>query len=165
MRTIISILFLLLGGAAVLGQAASISPTDLKPLEGVEWKGELTYLDYGSNKKTSIRSHLRIIAAGGNGRAWQFEYLYPDEPKANAKSEVELSSDGRIFNGQTITERSKLPDGALRIVAIKDGMDNDKKATFRYIYLISSSKFSITKEVRPEGKETFFERNTYSWSR
>lgn len=144
--------------------AQSVMPTDLKPLEGGEWVGELTYLDYSSNKKTSIESNLKV-AATADSRAWQFEYLYPKEPKANGKFDVRLSADGRTFNDQMVIEKTKLADGTLQLVTTKEGTDNNKKALFKYTYLLGPTKFSIKKEVKVEGGDAFFERNTYSWTR
>lgn len=149
--------------ASASGQA--VSGSELKVLEGGEWVGNLTYLDYGSNKKTLIKSNLKVMPTGADGRAWVFEYVYPDEPKANGKSEARLSVDGRTFNDQAVIEKTRLADGALKIVATKEGTDNNKKALFRYTYLISLSKFSIVKEVTTEGSDAFFERNAYAWTR
>lgn len=44
-------------------------------------------------------------------------------------------------------------------------MDNDKRALFRYTYLLGAKSLSIKKEVRYEGASEFFERNEYSWKR
>lgn len=150
--------------ASVLGQSASVVPGDLYALDGT-WTGTLTYLDYSSGKKTSIKSDLRVGRMEGEAGAWSFEYIYPDEPKANGTSVVKLSPDGRILNDQAVLKREKLPDGTIKIVTTKTGTDNDKKALFRFTYLIAPSSFSILKEVKVEGADQFFERNTYRWAR
>lgn len=157
---------IVLSTAIVVSSAAaqSVTPAEIKVLEGAEGVGELTYLDYSSNEKTSIKSNLKVSATG-DVRAWQFSYIYPKEPQANETSDVKLSTDGRTFNDQKVIEKSKLPDGTLKIVATENGTDNDRKSLFRFTYLIGKSKFSVKKEVRVDGTETFFERNTYSWSR
>jgi hypothetical protein len=110
-------------------QTAKVSASDLKPLEGKQWIGSLTYLDYSSN------------------------------------NDVKLSADGRIFDGESVVERTKLPGGVLKIVTTKPGKDNNRDATFRHTYLIGKAAFSIKKEVRIDGTSEFFERNTYSWTR
>jgi hypothetical protein len=161
-NALVFIIIFLLSVFGAFGQAASVSADDLKPLAGA-WTGTLTYLGYGSGKKTSIRSDVKVT--GDEPGAWTFEYIYPDEPKANGKSVVKLSSDGRTFNDQEVAEAKKLPDGTIRIVTTKPGTDNNRPALFRYTYIVGKSAFSISKEVRLEGSETFFERNTYSWTR
>lgn len=150
--------------SASIGQNAKVSTSDLKMLEGSEWVGSLTYLDYSSNKKTSIKSNLKITRGSGK-RSWRFEYIYPDEPKANSGSDIALSKDGRKVGDKTVIERIRLDDGSIRIVATQQGTDNDRTALFKFTYLIGPKSFSLRKEVQVEGSGLFFERNTYSWSR
>lgn len=145
--------------------APKIADADLLRLTGAQWTGTLTYLDYRSNKKVSIPSTLTVTRSAENKRAWVFDYKYPDEPKADGKETITVSKDGRIINDETVTERAKLPGGALRIVTEKKGRDNDRDAVFRYTYLLSAKSFSIKKEVRYEGAAEFFERNEFSWKR
>lgn len=146
-------------------QTAKLSAKDLEPLEGKPWTGILTYLDYQSKKPTSIKSNLAISRSTVDQLTWTFDMQYPLEPKANKKDEVKLSSDGGTFDGERVVERTKLPDGVLRIVTTKPGKDDDRSATFRHTYLINKTAFSIRKDVRFDGEKEFFERNTYSWTR
>ncbi|MBA2621375.1 MAG: hypothetical protein H0U87_09260 [Acidobacteria bacterium] len=142
-----------------------IKPGDFKQLTNGQWKGKLTYQDYRSNKKVSILSNLTVTELSEDKLSWIFEYGYPDEPKANKKSIVKISKDGKTFDDETVVERTKLPNETLKIVTMNDGMDNDKPAVFRHIYLINKKSFSIKKEVKYEGTDEFFERNEYSWNR
>ena len=146
-------------------QAPRLHPEDLRRMTGARWTGTLTYTDYRSNRRISIPSNLTVKEADGDAPAWVFEYEYPDEPKANGKQTVRLGEGGTVLDGETVVERTSLDGGALRFVTEKRGTDNDKSALFRYTYTISSSRFSVRKEVRHEGASEFFERNTYSWSR
>jgi len=162
--------FLLLALAALIvfagmTSAQKLTAKDLRSLEGSKWIGTLTYLDYRSNKKTSIKSNLTVTRKPGAAGVWIFAYEYPDEPNANGSSDVALLDDGKTFNEQTVIETNRLKGQSLRIVSIKDGTDNDKKAKFRYTYLLSEESFSIKKEVQLEGSSDWFERNTYSWAR
>lgn len=145
--------------------APKVTDKDLLPLTGAQWTGTLTYLDYRSNKKVSIPSTLTVTRSTEDKRSWVFDYKYPDEPKADGKETVTVSKDGRAINGETVTERTKLSGGTLRIVTEKKGRDNDRDAVFRYTYLVNAKSFSIKKEVRYEGAAEFFERNEYSWKR
>jgi len=159
----------LLIAASFFAQAAALAPRlkagDLKRLTGVQWKGTLTYLDYGKNKKVSIPSQLTVTGPGADEQSWRFEYEYPDEPKANSKDAVVVSKDGTIIDGERVVERTTAADGTLKIVTEKAGTDNDKPSLFRFTYLVGAASFSIRKEVRYEGAADFFERNQYSWTR
>ena len=164
MKTLFTSIFI---GLLFVGYAfaQSVSERELKVLEGATWTGELTYLDYRSNTKTSIKSNVTISPKPDSANMWTFAYVYPDEPKANSSSDVSLSSDGKIFNGQKVVETKKLTDGTTTIVTAKEGDDNGKKALFRYTYTFDAKKFTILKEVQYMGETAWFERNTYSWAR
>jgi hypothetical protein len=166
MKLLLAIIFMTvqLAGYA-FAQSATISPKDLKIIEGPKWSGTLTYLDYNSNKNTSIKSELTVTRLIKDPATWRFDYTYPDEPKANRSSEAALSKNGRMFFGEDVVEQKKLRDGSVKIVTTQAGSDDDKPALFRYTYLIGDRAFSIKKEVRINGTEAFFERNTYSWTR
>lgn len=161
----------LLIAASLFAQAAAgampkLEAGDLKRLTGAQWKGTLTYLDYGKNKKVTIPSHLAVAGPGADELSWTFDYQYPDEPRANSKGVVVVSQDGTIFDGGQVVERATAAaGGVLKIVTEKAGTDNDKPALFRFTYLLGPSSFSIRKEVRHEGAAEFFERNHYSWTR
>ena len=162
--SIIIVLFVLSAASAAFAQSASLTADDLKVLEGDKWIGTLTYLDYRSNKKTSIKSNL-IVRRAENGGLWWFDYEYPDEPKANGSTSTLLMNDGRKFLDQDVIERTVLPDKALRVITTRMGEDNNKKALFRYTYTFGSKAFSVKKEVQLEGTPEWFERNEYSWKR
>ena len=146
-------------------QTAKITAKDLKPLEGNQWVGSLTYLDYQSKKPTLIKSNVRITRNAADKLKWTFAMQYPLEPKANRSEDVVLSSDGLIFDGESVIERMKLPGGILKIVTTISSKDDDRDATFRHTYLISKKSFSIRKDVKFAGETEFFERNTYRWTR
>jgi hypothetical protein len=146
-------------------KSPKVKPGDFKPLSGEQWKGKLTYQDYRSNKKVSILSNLTVAKSKDDELSWVFEYEYPDEPKANEKSIVKISKDGKSIDNETVIERTKLPNETLKIVTTRNGTDNDKPAVFRYTYLINKKSFSIKKEVKYEEAQEFFERNEYKWSR
>ncbi len=145
--------------------APKIKSGDFKRLTNGQWKGKLTYQDYRSNKKVSILSNLTVTESNEDKLSWIFEYEYPDEPKANKKSIVKISKDGKTFDEETVVERINLPNKTLRIVTTNNGTDNDKPAVFRHTYLLSKQSFSIKKEVKYKGTQEFFERNEYSWIR
>lgn len=158
------ILFATLFALAVAAglSAQSLKPSDLKPLEGTKWSGTLTYLDYSSGKPTSIQADLRVAKTAK--RSWAFAFEYPREPKANSVESYILSDDGKTFDGETVTSKSK-KNGVLTFVTSKVGKDNDRAATIRHTFTIGKTKFTIKKEVRIDGEQDYFERNAYTWSR
>jgi hypothetical protein len=162
---LLSIAWLMFASTFAPAQSAAISVKDLKRFEGDKWIGTLTYMDYRSNRKTSIKSNLTVARKNDGKDTWVFAYEYPDEPKANKLSEAVLSDGGKKFFGETVVERSRLTDKSLKIVTTQTGSDNDRKAMFRYTYLVSSKSLSIKKEVQIDGKTEWFERNAYSWRR
>jgi hypothetical protein len=149
----------------IFQNAPEVKTRDFQPLVGAPWTGTLTYLDYRSNKKVSIPSNLTVTQSNVDKLSWVFEYQYPDEPKANGKETLTISDDGRIIDGQTVVERANIGGNALKIVTEKSGMDDNKKALFRFTYLLNATSFSIKKEVRYEGATELVERNQYSWKR
>ena len=148
---------------AAAAQSIAISPSDLRSIEG-KWSGTLTYLDYSSNKPVAIASELTISRVQGMD-AWLFEHIYPKEPKANSRAEIKLSGDGRYFDGEEVIGRTLNASGLLVITTMKKGMDNGRSATFRRTFTVSADSLSIKKEVKIDGTDTYFERNTYTWTR
>jgi len=138
---------------------------DFQKLTGPQWSGTLTYTDYGTGKKVSIRSNLVVTRSTAGGLSWTFAYQYPDEPNASSNSTVTISKDGASIDGERVIERTRLAKGIVRIVTEKTGTDNDKNASIHLTYTLGGSSFSIKKEVRYEGETESFERNLYSWKR
>ncbi len=165
MKNFICVACLLIFSTFATGQNAVLTPEDLKLFEGPKWTGTLTYLDYRSNKRTSIKSNLTVTQKANTQLTWTFAYEYPDEPKANDSSDAVLEDGGRKFFGENVIEKKYLPGETLRMVTTQPGTDNGKKALFRYTYLINAKSLSITKEVQVEGSSDWFERNEYRWVR
>lgn len=146
-------------------QAPRLAAEDLRRLTGAPWAGTLTYTDYGSGRKVSIRSTLTVTQSADDAAAWVFEYGYPDEPKANGKRVARLGEGGAVFDGAKVVERTSLGRGAFRVVTEKRGDDDGQPALFRYTYAFGASGLSVRKEARLDGAADFFERNVYSWTR
>lgn len=163
-RILVAVAAILFVSTFSVGQAV-LESKDLEILEGTKWTGTLTYLDYSSNKTTTIKSNLTVTRKSKEPPVWTFAYEYPDEPKANDSSDAVLEEGGRKFFGEAVIEKKYLPDETLRMVTTQPGTDNGKKALFRYTYLINSKSLSIKKEVQIEGSSVWFERNEYSWAR
>ena len=146
------------------GYTQTISSDDFKPLEG-NWKGQLTYLDYSSNKQESIKANASVEIK--KSAKFELGIYYADEPSQNGKEIYRIKENGTMLNNRKVIERTVQADGTLKIVLEDKGRDgNDKKpATFHHELFISKNMFIITKMVKFDGEENFFQRNRYSFSR
>ena len=142
---------------AMLLQTATLKQNDLDGLAGKHWAGTLTYLDYTSSRLTAIPTELTVKAIG-NG-AYEWHTAYPKEPSHNSTDTLVISADGKLLDGEAVTQRS-LKNGMLKIVTLKTGEDNNKPADFRFTYLIGNRSFSRKKEVMYNGTTDWFTRNT-----
>lgn len=153
--------------ASELHAQATALRTDFDRLVGPGWTGTLTYRDYTTEARTTIKAALRLTklpdATDGSTR-WDFRIAYADEPHANSGDTIALAADGRRFRGANVVERTQLPSGEVQVVTEEDGRDNEKPARLRLVYRISERKASLQKLVRYEGG-AFFERHIYEWVR
>ncbi|HMS33398.1 MAG TPA: hypothetical protein PKC91_04860 [Ignavibacteria bacterium] len=161
---ILLILFIVIPFTGFLYDEPVITPDDLNILTGKKWTGKLTYLDYSSNKLVSIPAEVTVLNAEDSD-AFIFINGYPDEPKANNTDTVRIEENGKKFGNETVTERISETDGILKIITSEEGMDNDKPAVIRHTYIISSTGFTIIKDVRYEGENNFINRNTCLFER
>jgi hypothetical protein len=144
---------------------AQISVKDFAPAFGT-MKGTLTYLDYTSGKPFSMPAVITL--RGGNpGSGMVIRSLaYPEEPKANGTDTILISKDGKMIDDAQLVSRSVTPQKTV-IITERNGVDgNDhRKAKLRYIYNISTTEFSIRKEVQFEGTAQWIQRHEYRFSR
>lgn len=152
---------------APLFAQATATPADLDRLTGPGWVGTLTYRDYTTEARTTIKAAplIRRLGDARDGSAqWEFKMSYADEPHANTGDTLRLAADGRRFRGVAIVERQQLSDGRVRVVTEGEGQDNERPARVRTVYIIGERAASLQKLVRYEGAE-FFERHIYEWVR
>lgn len=146
---------------------ASALRADIDRLVGPGWSGTLTYRDYTTDARTTIKAALllsKLPSASDGSARWDFRIAYADEPHANSGDTISLAADGHRFRRATVVERTQLPSGDVQVVTEEDGLDNEKPARVRLVYRISERKASLQKLVRYEGGE-FFERHIYEWTR
>jgi hypothetical protein len=142
----------------------TISINDFKTLEG-KWKGSLTYLEYRSGTSETIKSNAAIAIKEGD--IFELSLYYTDEPDHNNAELYQIKEKATMVNNMKVVERVMQADGSLKIIFESKGPDgNDyKPATFNHIYIIAKNNFTITKMVRFEGEDKFFQRHQYSFSR
>jgi hypothetical protein len=159
-----------LAAAITLSACASQPPTgtpgvsqaDLMAIAGDGWKGELVYRDYSppyGQVKLAVEAAVDIRADG-----LSITLHYPREPSADGESTIELSADGRMLDGETVTGREQSGD-RLTITTEARCEDDNLPATCRHIYTLSPKAFGWTKLVTldRDGKE--FQRNAYAFTR
>lgn len=157
----ISLLFVL---SLRIGAQTVITQKDFLPIAG-KWTGTLTYLDYTSKDTVRIPANTLIELSGNNGYD---QYLYyTAETDKNEKSTYMISPDGKMLNDMSLVEKSSAADGSLQLIFESNGIDgNDRRpARFRHIILLGEKNYSITKLVRFEGEEAYFQRHRYQFGR
>lgn len=167
MFRLLSLVALRVVTAPALAAQTAAATGDIDRLVGPGWTGTLTYRDYISEARTTIKAALllaRIAPPADAGARWELRVAYADEPQANSGDTISLSTDGRRFRDATVTERSVQADGRVQIVTEEEGRDNDRPARIRMVYLIGERVTSFQKLVRYEGAE-YFERHIYEWAR
>lgn len=138
-------------------------PSDLATLTG-SWKGELTYLDYNSGKPYTMPVNLMVDPAQKPG-LHTLHFEYPNEPRANSKERLKLSSKGKKMNGKSLHSREVLEDGTIRAILQYEGKDDFQKAAIKETYLMGKERLIIRKEVRFENAEEWILRNEYLFRR
>ncbi len=143
----------------------NIQNEDTNKLKG-DWKGNLTYMDYSSNKPYSMPCNVSI-SVKKKGLKLILKFEYPNEPKANGKRKINISKDRSIISNEKIISREKLSDGTIEITTEysgKDGNDN-KSATIRNIYIIGDHTFIMKKKVKFEDSEDWLKRNEFNFTK
>lgn len=139
-----------------------ITASDFAPLISTNWKGNLTYTDYTSGKLTKIPVNLSVMQI--NDTSFELSLNFPDEPQANGADTIHILNDGTYLDNKKIVSVQKSGNAAT-ITGESTGSDNNKPAQFRYTYVISLSKFTITKEVRYDDSNEYFLRNKYQFNK
>lgn len=144
--------------------AQTLSGSDFKPLEG-KWTGKLTYLDYTSDTPVTIKVNAAVEMKSEN--QFTLSFYYTDEPAENEKNNYVINGNGTRLNDMHLIERALQTEGALKIVLERKDRDgNDHKpATIHQVIVIAEKFFTITKLVKFDGEEQFFQRHQYSFSR
>lgn len=144
--------------------AQTVLNADFAGLKG-DWKGQLTYLDYSSNKQETIKAALTVQQLGEGKIELNFDY--PNEPGYKSKEVYTIRQNGTYIGDMKVIERTALSDGGFRIVLEEKGKDGNehKPATFHHIIELKGNTVSLAKQVKFEGGGEYFERNRYTFSR
>lgn len=141
----------------------AVTMDDLRRLEGDNWEGSLSYLNYGSDKRSTIPVKAAIKVLDEN--ALQYAIQYPGEEQYNAKERLKLSSDGTRIDGFTITSREQTADDMLILTTEGMGRDDNRPAEVQVIYTVAANRFNIRKNIRFKSSGAYLNRNEYSFRR
>jgi len=136
---------------------------DFRALDGGEWSGELDYLNYGSEQRSSIPVGLRVDSIGGSSVTYSIRY--PGEEQYNATEQLTISDDGTSIDGRIIVDRQQEAGGGLVLTTEGKGEDDNRPADIQIVYFVSPDEFRVRKNVRFEGDAEFFNRNEYRYRR
>ena len=156
------IVFALLFSLDTYGQN-TITPDDLNVLKG-EWTGNLTYIDYSSNKPFTMPANL-IVKQGKNKNQLLLFISYPNEPNANSKDKIMISKNGSLLNKIEVISRKRMSNDQIQIITEYSGKDNDKNALIKNVYILGKNQFVIRKEVKFENSKDWLVRNEYEYIR
>lgn len=144
------------------GLPPTASSSDFAILVGENWEGDLEYLNYGSDARSTIP--VRMVVEEPSGRSVPYAFLYPGEEDKNASDRIRVSRDGTRINGYEITRRYRNEDGHLVLITQGRGRDDNRAADIRLTYQFDEDTFVNRKDVRFEGGE-FINRNEYRLTR
>ena len=170
---VISIIYSLLSASVSVGtevttdldtdNGLAVTMDELRVLEGDNWEGNLSYLNYGSDKRSTIPVKVAIEVL--DEKALQYAIQYPGEEQHNAKEQLKLSADGTKIDGYAITKRKKIADGTLILTTEGAGQDNNRPAEVQVVYTVAANRFKICKNIRFDSSGEYFNRNEYNFLR
>ena len=140
----------------------TISAQDFLAIEG-DWVGTLTHTDYSSGMPTMIAANASVTLTSDN--RIDYTILYPDEPWEDDESTMTISKDGRLLDGQVVSERITAEDGTLIVTTLSRGEDDNRPADIRQTYGLGKLNFYIRKDVKFDDSNDYLLRNTYAFRR
>jgi len=143
-------------------EGPKVSTQDFFAIEG-EWVGTLTYTDYSSGMPTVIAANASVTLTSDNRIGYTI--IYPGEPWEDSESTMAISRDGRLLDGQVVSERITAEDGTLIVTTRYRGEDDNRPAAIRQTYGLSKMNFYIRKDVQFDDSDTYLLRNIYEFTR
>lgn len=142
--------------------APSVTAADLMSVVGADWKGTLTYRDYSpphGDVTLQVEAQVRAVPEG-----LVISLHYPREPQADGVSELLLTENGRIFDGEPVISAGRTGD-TLQVVTEAACEDDNRPATCRHVYNFAPKQLGWRKVVRFAEAGEDFRRNEYAFTR
>lgn len=148
---------------AAANEAPSVALEELSVVEGKDWTGSLTYLNYQEPYRDfTITAALEVTPVEGG---LKLAYKYPDEPQANSTIIAKISDDGRSFMGEPVVQNTVLEVGGREIKTAFACDDMGRPAACEMTYSLSPTTVRIKKMVTYVGETESFRRNEYVFTR
>ena len=141
-----------------------------------DWVGTLTYTDYQDDESrvtlplTASATAIRDPDLDADGLQLVIAFTEPDGSSGGTGSAIltPLPDEANVFGYDG--ERWPLvqylsTEGLIQYVIERDGEDNSRPARIRHTITYRDGVLTDQKEVRYEGTEAFFERNTFRFTR
>ena len=154
--------------AAVLG-GPRVSGPDLSLARASDWRGALTYRDYGTQKSVMLNTSLRGEMNSVNRLILRFDYEEPNKTHVFGSDTLTVAPDGAHvrWDGTDFAVKAKqwLPDQTLRLVLEGPGRDDNRPVTIRKTVVLNQHLLTIRKQVQFAADTAFIQRNSYHFTR
>lgn len=161
MKPIATLVFLLLATLAVSSQ--EIAQADLEKLSG-SWTGTLSYTDYGDDSSRYVLETRMEASWQGKKEVLEFEYKEPNGSIVKGKQSLKISKRSHevYYNGSWPVSKFTPTPGGWELSLVKPGKDNNRAALIQQkLVLDGGNTLTITKMVKYEGTDDYFQRNQY----
>lgn len=170
----LSLVFSLAVGTPALGAQAT-SVAELHASMVGRWTGTLEYKDYSSpDRQVTLPTILEVSAREAGGVL--IRSIFDDGPGKTVTDDdrFEFSADAATLDWSGMRDATPTvfrvvsverdTAGAIRVVAEREGEDDNKPATLRETITVEPTRFTVRKDVRFSGGE-FFVRHVFRMAR
>lgn len=147
--------------------AQEIQKDDLQLLSG-SWTGTLTYTNYGDDSTRYSLQTKMIAEWQGKKVMLAFEYTEPNGEIVKGKQSLKLGKTPNeiFYNGKWPVTGFLRTENGWELSVEKPGKDNNRNAMIRQkLILAGGNALTITKLVKYEGTEHYFQRNQYAFKK
>ena len=149
--------------------APRVSGPDLSLANANDWKGTLTYLDYGTQQSVNLNTALRGQMDRADRLILKFDYQEPNKTHVYGTDTLIVAPGGTLlrWDGTNFTVQAKqwLSGPTLRLVLEGPGQDDNHPVIIRKTVLLGPHRFTVRKQVRLAGDTAFIQRNAYQFTR
>ena len=159
------LLMAITAGWAGAQKRVTLSAAELDNLIGC-WQGTLTYSGTIIRKPYSTKADL-IVKRIGQTKSFELVHVYSADANDHTYDTLNLSTNGRKFEGATIISKKTTPKGTLVIVTQGDGFDHDinQQVLIRKSYTICKRSYRYTMKIKGKGQGEWMDREAFSYAK